>query len=236
MSIRLRRCYERLSAGWEMPGKRPRSLRLPLLNALMLLLLLAAVPAQARQRVIIAYGDSLTAGYQLAADESFPAQLEAALRGEGRDVRVINAGVSGDTTAQGRARMQWVLGSLKAKPDIAILALGANDMLRGQPPATTRANLDYMLTEFDKRGINVILSGMLAAPNMGNAYAKEYNALFPDLARKHGAAFYPFFLDGVAGNPKLQLADGMHPNAAGVRRMVTGILPLVRKSLERLPK
>lgn len=208
--------------------------------ALLLILFLAAAPlfAQApkipapKEKLILAYGDSLTAGYQLKPGESFPAQLEAALRKEGRAVRVHNAGVSGDTTAQGKARLPWVLSGLKQKPDLAIVALGANDMLRGQPVTVTHANLDAILAEFDKRQIPVIVAGMLAAPNMGAAYGKDYNAVFPALAKKHGDTLYPFFLNGVTTNPKLQLADQMHPNAAGVAVMVKNILPTVRSQLK----
>jgi acyl-CoA thioesterase-1 len=200
--------------------------------------LLFAAPAAAqapasREKLILAFGDSLTAGYQLKPGQSFPAQLEAALRKEGRQVRVHNAGVSGDTTAQGKARLPWVLGSLKQKPDLAIVALGANDMLRGQPPAQAKANLDAIVAELRKRGIPVVLAGMLAAPNLGPAYAKEYNAIFPAVARKHGAALYPFFTDGVTAQPKFLLADGIHPNPAGVGVMVRGILPTVRASLPK---
>ena len=195
----------------------------------------AQSPAKAsaqREKLILAFGDSLTAGYQLKPGQSFPAQLEAALRKEGRAVRVHNAGVSGDTTAQGKARLPWVLSSLKAKPDLAIVALGANDMLRGQPPATAKANLDAILTELNKRGIPVIVAGMLAAPNLGPTYAKEYNAIFPALAKKHDATLYPFFTNGVTAQPKYLLADGMHPNPAGVGVMVKGILPTVRAQLK----
>jgi len=194
----------------------------------------AQSPAKApapREKLILAFGDSLTAGYQLKPGQSFPAQLEAELRKEGRAVRVHNAGVSGDTTAQGKARLPWVLSSLKQKPDLAIVALGANDMLRGQPPATAKANLDAILTELDKRGIPVIVAGMLAAPNLGPAYAKDYNAIFPALAKKHNAALYPFFTNGVTAQPRYLLADGMHPNPAGVGVMVKGILPTVRTQL-----
>lgn len=196
----------------------------------------AQTPAKAappREKLVLAFGDSLTAGYQLKPGESFPAQLEAALRKEGREVRVHNAGVSGDTTAQGKARLPWVLASLKQKPDLAIVALGANDMLRGQPPAQAKANLDAILAELDKRGIPVIVAGMLAAPNLGPAYAKDYNAIFPALAKKHGAVLYPFFTNGVTAQPKYLLADGMHPNPAGVGVMVKGILPTVRSSLPK---
>ncbi len=194
--------------------------------------LLLAAPATAKDQLVLALGDSLTAGYQLKPNESFPAQLQAALQKEGRKVRVHNAGVSGDTTAQGKARLNWVLASQKQKPDLAIVALGANDMLRGQPPAQARANLDAILTDLGKRGIPVVLAGMMAAPNMGAAYAKEFNAIYPALAKKHGATLYPFFTNGVTANPKLLLADGMHPNPAGVGVMVKNILPTVRKALD----
>lgn len=207
----------------------------------MLLLALAPLPfaapaaaqaqPQPQPQLIVALGDSLTAGYQLKPGESFPAQLEAALRKQGRAVRVHNAGVSGDTTAQGKARLPWVLSSLKQKPDLVIVALGANDMLRGQPPAQARANLDAILADLDKRGIPVLLAGMLAAPNMGPAYAKDFNAIYPALAKKHGVPLYPFFTQGVTANPKLLLADGMHPNPAGVGLMVKNILPSVTRAL-----
>lgn len=210
-----------------------------LFAALLLLLVLAPLPfvapaaaqAQAQPQLIVALGDSLTAGYQLKPGESFPAQLEAALRKQGRAVRVHNAGVSGDTTAQGKARLPWVLSSLKQKPDLVIVALGANDMLRGQPPAQAKANLDAILKDLKKRGIPVLLAGMLAAPNMGPAYAKDFNAIYPALAKTHNIPLYPFFTQGVTANPKLLLADGMHPNPAGVGLMVKNILPSVTKAL-----
>jgi acyl-CoA thioesterase I len=178
--------------------------------------------------VIIAYGDSLSAGYQLPPADSFPAQLAVALRGT---AKVHNAGVSGDTTTQGRARMAWVLGGLKTKPDLIILELGANDSLRGIDPKITRANLDAMLAEFKKRGIPVLLAGMLAPPNMGPEYSKAYNSIFPDLAKKYNVPLYPFFMDGVVMNDKLKLADGMHPNKQGVSVIVEKILPAVTKAL-----
>ncbi len=199
----------------------------------------AATPAQrtapqpATQKLILAFGDSLTAGYQLKPGQSFPAQLETALRKEGRDVRVHNAGVSGDTTAQGKARLPWVLNSLKAKPDLAIVALGANDMLRGQPVATTRTNLDAIISELRKRGIPVVIAGMYAAPNLGPAYVRDYNAIFPTLAKKHGAPLYPFFTNGVTAQRRYLLPDGLHPNPAGVGVMVRGILPVVKSALPK---
>ena len=194
----------------------------------------AARPAGAAPpRLILAFGDSLTAGYLLKPAESFPAQLETALRAQGRNVVVRNAGVSGDTTAQGRARLGWVLAGLKAKPDLVILQLGANDMLRGQPPAAARANLDAILGEFAKRGVPVILAGMFASPNLGAAYAREFNAIYPDLAKSRGATLYPFFMAGVVGGKGLQLADGLHPTRAGVAVIVRGILPTMTRALDK---
>lgn len=213
-------------------SRRPYGPLFRLFQLLAILPLLWAAPALAKDRLVLAFGDSLTAGYQLRPGESFPAQLEAALRKEGIRVRVHNAGVSGDTTAQGRARLPWVLNSLKQNPDLAIVALGANDMLRGQPVAAARANLDAILAELNRRDIPVVLAGMLAAPNLGPAYGREYNAMFPALAKKHGATLYPFFLNGVAAQRPLLLADGMHPNARGVSVMVANILPTVRRALD----
>jgi acyl-CoA thioesterase-1 len=198
----------------------------------LLVVLLAALPAHAAEPLLVlALGDSLTAGYQLKPAESFPAQLEAALRREGRNVRVHNGGVSGDTSAQGKARLGWVLAGLKRNPDVAIVALGANDMLRGGPVGPMRANLDAIITDLKGRGTVVILAGMLAAPNMGQVYASDYNAVFPALAKKHGTLFYPFFTDGVTAVPALLLSDQMHPNARGVAVMVDRMLPVVRRAL-----
>ena len=185
---------------------------------------------------ILAYGDSLTAGYQLRPGEGFAPQLEAALKARGRNVRVVNAGVSGDTTAQGKARMNWVMAGLKAKPDLVILELGANDMLRGQPPATAKTNLDAMIAAFKAKGARVILTGMMAQPNLGAAYAREFDALYPALARSRGVAFYPFFMDGVAAVPGMQLGDGMHPTPKGVKVIVGKMLPLVMGELDKLGK
>ena len=190
-----------------------------------------AAPAAAKDVHILAFGDSLTAGYGLPRGQGFAPQLEDALRRNGVRAFVTDAGVSGNTAAQGRARLQWTLDGIKTKPDLAIVALGANDMLRGLAPAQTRKDLDAIVAELDRRGIKVLVAGMIAAPNLGPQYAKDYNGIFPDLARTYGAGLYPFFLEGVAGDRSLNLADGVHPNFQGIKRMVTGILPKVTAAL-----
>ncbi|WP_239988468.1 arylesterase [Paramagnetospirillum kuznetsovii] len=179
---------------------------------------------------ILALGDSLTAGFGLKAEEAFPARLEAALRAEGRDVRVINAGVSGDTTAGGLARLGWALAE---KPDLAIVELGANDGLRGLDPQLMRANLDAILKRLKQDRIGVLLAGMLAPANYGPAYQAEFKTAFARLASDHDVVFYPFFLDGIAGDARLNLADGLHPAAKGVDVIVQRILPSVRTLLDR---
>lgn len=181
--------------------------------------------------MIWAFGDSLSAGYGLPPALGFTARLEAALRRAGVAATVRNGGVAGDTAAQARARLRWGLRGLGTAPDLVIVELGANDMLRGLPVAQTRANLDAILTELHNRGIPVLLAGMRAAPNLGPDYVGAFDGIYPALARKHGVARYPFFLDGVAGNRALLQADGMHPNARGVDIIVGRILPEVRKAL-----
>jgi len=192
----------------------------------------AAVAAPARQQLVLAYGDSLMAGYQLRPGEGFAPQLEKALKAKGRNVTVVGAGVSGDTSTQGRARLGWVLAGLKQAPDVVILELGANDMLRGQSPKTARENVDAMVKAFTAKGARVLLAGMRASPNLGRAYVTEFEALYPAVAKANGVALYPFFLDGVAAQPGLQLADGMHPNPKGVGVMVNRILPAVERVLD----
>jgi acyl-CoA thioesterase I len=192
-----------------------------------------SAPAYAADKLVVAFGDSLSAGYGLKPTESFPVQLEAALRRSGASTRVYNAGVSGDTAAQGRARLAFVLNSLKTKPDLIILQLGGNDMLRAIDPAQTEANLSSILAELKKRGIRVLLAGMRAAPNMGKAYQTRFDAVYPKLARQYGVKLYPFFLNGVTGNRALLLPDGLHPTAKGVGIVVAGILPQVRGVLGR---
>lgn len=182
---------------------------------------------------LLAFGDSLTAGYGLAPEMAFPKQLERLLRERRPGAVVENAGVSGDTTASGRARLLRTLSNLKRHPDLAILELGANDMLRGFDPARTRDNLDWMLGEFERAGIPVLLAGMMAPPFLGG-WAARFNAIHPDLARRHGAALYPFFLDGVVGDRGLTLADGIHPNARAIGLVARRILPHVDAALDRV--
>lgn len=179
--------------------------------------------------IIAAFGDSLTAGYGLPAADAFPVRLESALRKAGKRVRVINAGVSGDTTAGGRARLGWVLAD---KPDAVIVELGANDAMRGIDPAETSRNLAAILQVLKRRGIRVLLAGMLAPPNLGDRYTEAFNAIYPELASAYDVPLYPFFLDGVAAIPALNQPDGIHPTADGVERIVKGILPYVVRVVE----
>jgi len=178
---------------------------------------------------ILAFGDSLTAGYGLPKNEGFPAVLQAALRARGIAATVIDGGVSGDTTAGGRARLEW---SLAANPDFVIVELGANDALRGLDPAATEANLDAILTRLKQRGLPVLLAGMLAPPNLGEDYGKRFNGLYPRLAERHKVALYPFFLDGVALQATLNQGDGLHPNARGVAAIVDRITPYVMRLVQ----
>lgn len=189
-------------------------------------LLSAAVQAETTR--LLAFGDSLTAGYDLPGPAAFPAQLEKALRAKGLDVQVINAGVSGDTTAGALGRVDWALAD---KPSHAIVALGANDMLRGLSPEQARDNLDAIIAKLKQGGVKVMLAGMLAAPNLGADYGRRFNAIYPDLAKKHDVPLYPFFLDGVAAEPKLNLGDGMHPNAAGIGVIVERMTPQILRFL-----
>ncbi|MFM6854653.1 MAG: arylesterase, partial [Sphingopyxis sp.] len=190
---------------------------------------------QGDARLILAFGDSLYAGYGVTQDQGFAPQLEQALNRAGHGVRVHNAGVSGDTTAAGLARLAFTLDGLPKKPDLAIVGLGGNDMLRGINPEQTRANLDAILTQLDQRGIPAMLTGMLAPPNMGAQYASAFNPIYPALARKHGAALYPFFLDGVVGRADLIQADHIHPTAPGIAIIVGKIAPAVAAALPPVP-
>ena len=179
---------------------------------------------------IVALGDSLTSGYGLAANEAFPARLQRALSAKGLTVNVANAGVSGDTAAGGLARLDW---SVPDGTDAVILELGANDALRGFDPAITRKALEAMLQRLQTRKIPVLLCGMLAPPNMGAEYGRAFNAIYPDLAGQTGAILYPFFLAGVAADPKLNQSDGLHPTPAGVAVIVDRILPQVEELIAR---
>ncbi|MCM0753887.1 arylesterase [Desulfovibrio aminophilus] len=189
-------------------------------------------PEPARPLVLLALGDSLTAGYGLPQGSGFAERLEARLRAAGRDVRVVNAGVSGDTSAGGLARLDWLLSDPSGTPDAAVVELGANDALRGLDPARTKANLAAILDKLRAKGVRVLLAGMLAPPNMGPAYEKDFNGLYPALAREKGVELYPFFLDGVAGDRNLNQSDGIHPTEAGVERIVDRILPRVERLLD----
>jgi acyl-CoA thioesterase-1 len=190
------------------------------------LLLTASLPAAARVAEILAFGDSLTAGLGLPADAAFPARLEARLKAEGKLVHVVNGGVSGDTTAGGRARLDW---ALQDKPDIVILELGANDALRGIDPAVTRANLAAMIARIQASGAKLLLVGMRAPANFGDDYQRAFERIYPELARAHEVPLYPFFLEGVAMDPKLNQPDGIHPNEQGVAVLVDHIAPYVAR-------
>jgi acyl-CoA thioesterase-1 len=188
-----------------------------------------ARPAEARTIRIVAFGDSHSAGYQLGAADAFPAVLEAALKAKGHDIAVENAGVSGDTATAGLDRLDW---SIPDGTDIVIVELGANDALRGLDPKITEAALDEILSRLKARGITVLLAGMYAPRNNGEAYSKAFDAIYPRLREKHGVALYPFFLEGIQGDAALNLADGMHPNPRGVRVIVERILPAVEALLK----
>lgn len=189
--------------------------------------------AQASDQVIVAFGDSLTAGYGLEQGQGFPSQLEVWLQEQGVAVTVKDAGVSGDTTAGGLSRLNWVLASLQGeKPDLLILELGANDGLRGVDPAVTRRNLYAMMKQLTEKDIPVLIAGMLASPSMGPEYVEAFNSIFPDLAKTYDAPLYPFFLEGVAGDPALNLGDGVHPTAEGISIIVGKIGPMVKEALE----
>ena len=213
-----------------------RRRRFPLaavIAALMSLIFSAsAVTAAPRPVRLVAFGDSLTAGYRLPADAAFPAVLERMLKAKGRDVAIVNAGVSGDTTTGGLDRLDW---SVPDGTDGVILELGANDMLRGTDPAVARRNLAAMLDSLKARHIPVLLAGMQAAPNLGPEYRAKFDAIYPDLAKQYGVILYPFFLDGIIGDAGQHLDDGLHPNAKGVETMANRMLPTVERFLDTHP-
>ncbi len=194
--------------------------------ALAMLAFLAAVPAQARTARILVLGDSLTAGYGLAQPDGFQAVMQAALRARGLDVVLVDAAVSGDTTAGGRARLDWALAD---GADAAFVELGANDGLRGLSPAEMEANLAAILDALAARKIPVLLSGMLAPPNLGAEYGAAFKAVFERLGKRPGLLYDPFFLEGIAGDPALNQADRIHPNPEGVRREVARLLPMMER-------
>lgn len=201
--------------------------RIAALLSVAVAIVMTALPAMSqpsRPLRVVAFGDSLTAGYQLPASAAFPVVLEKALRDKGLDVMISNAGVSGDTTAGGLARLDW---SIPDGTDAVILELGANDALRGLDPAKAEANLDAMITRLKARNIRVLLAGMLAPRNNGADYARAFDSLYGRLADKHGLMLYPFFLDGVLGVPGMTLPDAMHPSREGVAEVVNRILPTV---------
>lgn len=181
---------------------------------------------------LLAFGDSLTSGYGVPSEDTFPVKLAARLEADHFSVRVLNGGFSGDTTAGGLARMKW---SLKDKPQYALVELGANDALRGIAPAAAEANLDKILARFRDAGVRVLLVGMQAPANWGPDYKRQFDAIYPRLAKKYGVPLYPFFLDGVALDPSLTQGDGLHPNARGVEIIVARIAPAVEKLLKTRP-
>ena len=195
-------------------------------------LLISGMIAAAEPYRIVGFGDSLMAGYLLNAGEGFTEKLQAALKARGHEVEVANAGVSGDTTSGGLSRLDW---SVPDGTQLVILELGANDMLRAVAPDIAEKNLDAMLAKLKDRKIPVLLAGMLAAPNLGPGYKAAFDAIYPRLAEKYNVPLYPFFLDGVAGDPKFILEDGQHPNAKGIDVMVERILPVVEKLIAANP-
>jgi acyl-CoA thioesterase-1 len=205
---------------------------------LLTLALLTAVAgsAQATERNIriLALGDSLTSGYGLPSGMAFPDVLERALKAQHFDVTLINAGVAGDTSSDGLARLDWSLSDPKNAPDAAIVELGANDALRGLPPAEMERNLDAILANLKARNIPVLLAGMKSPRNLGPAYATEYDAVFAKLSKKYGTLLYPFFLDGVALDRSLIQSDGLHPNSKGLDVVVKNITPLVEKLIQQV--
>jgi acyl-CoA thioesterase I len=182
-------------------------------------------------RLVLAFGDSLYAGYGVLPQQAFPFVLEQRLRATGVPASVRNAGVSGDTTAAGLRRLSFTLDGLPRKPDLAIVGLGGNDMLRGIDPAETRANLDAICAELKRRGIPILLTGMRAAPNLGRDYIRAFESIYPALARKYDAPLDPFFLEGVVLQPKLMLADRIHPSPAGIERIADRVAPIVAAAL-----
>jgi len=194
----------------------------------LLLAALFSLPAAAREVTLVCLGDSLTEGYGVEPEDSYPRVLERRLREDGLEVRVLNAGISGSTSASGLSRLRW---QLRAAPDLLLLALGANDGLRGIDPAATRRNLARVLELARDAELPVVLAGMRLPPNYGPEHVKAFEALFPSLAEEYGVPLVPFLLEGVAARPELNLADGIHPTARGYRRVVDNLLPVLKPLL-----
>jgi acyl-CoA thioesterase-1 len=201
---------------------------LKLLAAIVLLIMAPGAAAQTACRIAV-LGDSLASAYGLEVAEGFPAQLERQLGAGGYDCAVLDAGVTGDTSAGGLARLDWLLGD---RPSHVIVELGGNDALRALPPEELERNLDAIIARLKGAGVKVLLAGMLAPPNLGEDYGQAFAAVFPRLAGAHGVPLYRFFLDGVAGDPELNQPDGIHPTAEGIRTIVEGILPTVEAWLD----
>ena len=188
---------------------------------------------QGPERLILAFGDSLYAGYGLDRGQSLPDALQSRLRKDGINATIVNAGVSGDTSAAGRQRFAFALDNMKRKPDLILLGLGGNDVLRQISPDETRANMTAMMDEAKRRDITVMLTGMMAPPNLGPEYTRQFNAIWPDLAKRYDATLYPFILDGVIGDGRLMQADRVHPNRGGVDRIASRVAPVVERALGR---
>jgi acyl-CoA thioesterase-1 len=220
------------SRGYGLGGRLVNRARQGVAGLLVLLSVASVLPVEAHAVPrILAFGDSLMAGYGLAPEDAFPAQLAARLKADGVAVEMINGGVSGDTSAGGLARLDWALGD---HPDYVLVEFGANDMLRGIDPKVTYTNLDRILARLEEAKIGVLLLGMRAPANWGRAYQQEFDAIYPKLAKKYDVPLYPFLLDGAALDPKYTQADGLHPNAAGVAVMVAGVAPYVERLLSRV--
>lgn len=209
-------------------------------SILLAVLAISAAPAPPRagtapppppRPLVLAFGDSLTAGYALDRGLGFAPQLQASLRRHGIAATVVDGGISGDTSQAGRARLGWTLNGLPRKPDLVIVELGGNDMLRALDPALTKANLDAILTELKQRKLPVVLAGMRAAPNLDPGYIARFEAIYGDLAARHAVTLYPFFLDGVAGEAGMVQDDAIHPTFDGVKTIVTRILPTIKRAL-----
>ncbi len=197
----------------------------------LLVMIGTATVAKAETKNIVAFGDSIMAGYEIAKEEAFPAQLEKALKDKGYDVAITNASVSGDTTAGGLSRLDW---SIPDGTDGVILELGANDALRGISPEESRQNLVAMIKRLQERNIPVLLSGMQAPPNMGSNYAAQFNPIYPELAKQYNLVFYPLMIEAYVLDPKLKISDGLHPNPQGVAAMTESFLPTMEKFLKEI--